>query len=239
MDQPKPREFFEAVLDVILSSEREKMRRSDGYVPVCEDMILASAVGGGTMPPADAFRYLMTAGRRLDGAHVLLERTRSLVDELKPIDDQYRRDATQGFFDDQRMRQHFFQMVNEAEMTVIALHRAIKMVERASRDLQLAEAPPLPEEVQACSEAIKTIRDSYEHIDDRVMGKVNRRGKTSAEAYAATMQAREGLLGERRWKYLHCSVGIDAEATTLMVELRDHLWKLWTIASWGGQDQTT
>lgn len=231
-------EFLEAALDVVVCAVRDQNRCSDGYVPVCEDMMLASVMSGGAMPPAYAFRYLITAGRRLDGAHVLLERTRALVDELKPINDKNQAGAARGFFDDPPIRQRFFQMVNEAEMTIIALHRAMKMAERASMELRLAEVPLLPEGVQRSSKAIKTIRDSYEHIDDRAMGRVGHGGKTSEEALAAIMQAREGLLGERRWKYLDCSVGIDAEVTTLMVGLRNYLWKLWVIASWDRQDQT-
>jgi len=226
-------EFVTAVVDVVVSAERDRIRRPDGYVPVCEDMMLASTVGG-TMPPASAFRYLMTAGRRLDGAHVLVERTRSLVDVLKPIDDQYRERSARGFFGDQRTRQDFFQMVNEAEMALIALNRSLKMAERASQKLQLPGASAMSEEVSVHSEAIAHLRNAYEHIDERIMGRLNRAGKADAEALGATMLAREGLLGERRWKYRQWSFGIDDEATTVMVALRNYLWGLWIIASESG-----
>lgn len=230
-DLPELTESASAVVEAVAALERDRMRRPDGYVPVCEDMMLATMVGGGLMPPPVAFRYLMTAGRRLDGAHVQLERTRTLVDVLKPVDERYRAESTRGFFDDQRVRLDFFQMLNEAEMTLIALNRALKMAELAPEELRLAEAPPMPEEVDKRSKAIAELRNAYEHIDDRLMERLNRAGKLGAEALGATMLAREGLLGERRWKYRQWSIGIDDEMTTVMVGLRDYLWTLWTLAS--------
>ena len=47
------------------------------------------------------------------------------------------------------------------------------------------------------------------------------------------MLAREGLLGERRWKYRAWSLGVDEEATESTVALRDYLYVLWNLTSVG------
>ena len=191
--------------------------------------LLTSLEAGEQFPAADHFRYLLTAARRLDCSHSHLSTVRQCADLLQPIESLFR-ESSRGFLRDKGVRRCFFFLLNEAEITIFALHRALEMAKDGSRELCLDQAPELPETVGSYSLAVKHLRDSYEHIDARAMGRLSgKRGDSGDEALDVFWSARD-LLAQRRWKYQDWCLGIDEEATSLMIALGDHLRALWMAA---------
>jgi hypothetical protein len=225
-------EFTTAVVELAMAMERDRLRHADGYIPICDDLMLSSVEHGGAMPPAERFRYLMTAGRKLDGSHLQLERTRQLIDVLKPLHDWYSHNGARGFLRDKAVRDVFFLLVHESELTLITLYRAMTMIRLACRRLGLPDGPPVPVGILERSETVAELRHAFEHIDDRLQGKRSaKQGDVGEDALGATMLVREGLLGERRWKYRDWSLGVDAEATDLMRSLADYLRAIWNLTA--------
>jgi len=50
----EPDEFTAAVLELVMAMERDRIARADGYIPICDDLMLASMERGRAMPSANA-----------------------------------------------------------------------------------------------------------------------------------------------------------------------------------------
>ena len=135
-----------------------------GYAPVANTVwtwyrIVGEEVG--------FFVYFYALARRLDAAHAAWELA---IRER----DNARSEGAIG------QRIGFFRALSEAEVAVIALHRAINML------LQFNDVFPLgleiPDSLRKLEPIVKAMRDAFEHIDERAQGKINQRGKMDAEA---------------------------------------------------------
>ena len=103
--------------------------------------------------------YLLAAARRLDAAHAHCSGAlRFLADPPNE----------KGF----RAREVMFDALGEAESMCIALSRAIRMIDQA-RDTISAPAA-VPQEISAIKDAVLAIRNAFEHIDERAVGRARR-----------------------------------------------------------------
>jgi len=107
-------------------------------------------------------RYLMAAARRLDTANLLLIEIGRRMDQLNE-------DGLAG----PAIRRNLFELVGLVELAVISLGRAVDMVIKAKE--QIDRDVPIPKAVVEAREAVKDIRDAYEHIDERAAGNVWRK----------------------------------------------------------------
>jgi hypothetical protein len=102
-------------------------------------------------------RYLLAAARRLDVAN------RRMV-EIEDCRSALSREGLAG----PEIRRRFFQLIGAVESAIIALYRAVYMVQKAS-DL-IGASHTVPPDVARMSSTINEIRKAYEHIEDRAVG---------------------------------------------------------------------
>ena len=109
--------------------------------------------------------YLLAAARRLDAAHAHCSRTLRFITD--PPNEK-------GF----RAREAMFNALGEAESMCIALSRAIRMIDQARDTISVPIA--VPQEINAIKDVVLTIRDAFEHIDERAVGKARRENSADA-----------------------------------------------------------
>lgn len=135
-----------------------------GYAPVANSVwtwyrIMGEQVG--------FFLFLFALARRLDAAHAAWElamRERGNARNMGAI----------------ARRIGFFRALSEAEVTIIALHRAMNMLLQFDRVFPLALE--IPDRIRKLEPVVKDMRDAFEHLDERAQGKISIRGKMDAEA---------------------------------------------------------
>jgi hypothetical protein len=133
---------------------------SSGHVPLTS--VLWTWLSIGTDHDEARTRFLLAAARRLDTANLLLIEVQERTDRLN-------QDGLAG----PATRRNLFELVGCVEQAVISLGRAVDMVLKA-RD-QIGRDVPIPQVLTDAAEAVKDIRDAYEHIDERAAGNVWRR----------------------------------------------------------------
>jgi hypothetical protein len=131
-----------------------------GYVPLTP--VLWTWLNLGTGHSEARTRYLLAAARRLDMANLLLIKIGRRTERLN-------QEGLAG----PEIRRNLFELVGAVELTVIAVGRAVDMVMKART--QIVRDVPVPDAVANAQEAVKEIRDAYEHIDERAAGNVWRK----------------------------------------------------------------
>ena len=136
----------------------------NGYAPVANTVWTWLAIP----PPTHDqtyFNYLLAAARRLDAAYVHCSGAlRLLTDSPKET----------GF----RAREALFDSLGDAESMCVALSRAIRMIARAHT--AISTQATVPREISEIENAVTAIRDAFEHIDERAVGKARREGPVDA-----------------------------------------------------------
>ena len=137
---------------------------ADGYAPVANTVWTWLAI-----PPhkddQTFVNYLLAAARRLDAAHAhSVSALRGLTDHANE----------EGF----RAREAMFDALGHAESMCVALSRAIRMI--AQGRATISAPPAVPEEVSAIEQTVLAMRDAFEHIDERAVGKARREGPSDA-----------------------------------------------------------
>ena len=161
-----------------------------GYAPVANTVWTWYSIVGERV---GLFVYLYALARRLDAAHAAHAAWELAMRER----DKARSEGAIG------RRIGFFRALSEAEVAIIALHRAMNML------LQFNGVFPLgleiPDSLRKLEPTVKEMRDAFEHIDERAQGKINLRGKMDAEAL--TIFDQPGFIGSSvlhyRGKHLH------------------------------------
>lgn len=129
-----------------------------GYVPLSPSLWTWFGIGQDNNPART--RYVLSAARRLDAASALLasieRRRQALLDE-----------EAQG----PELRRNSFLLIGEVELAIVGLGRAVDMVKEAAANLGCQV--PVPPQVAASQPAVHAIRNAYEHIEDRALGRVN------------------------------------------------------------------
>lgn len=136
----------------------------DGYAPVTNTVWTWLAI-----PPLESdqtfVNYLLAAARRLDAAHVHCSRA------LLGFTDQ---PNEKGF----RAREAMFHALGDAESMCVAMGRAIRMIARARATISSPVA--VPQEIALIENKVQTMRDAFEHIDERAIGVARRENPTDA-----------------------------------------------------------
>lgn len=147
---------FEVSIELI---ESQTDANEDGYVPLTG--VLWAWLSLGSNAALDhGYRYLLAAARRLDASQRQFREVKALLDTFG------------GGIAGPAHRAPFFAMVGTVETAVVALGRAADMAIRL-RQL-VGVATPVPGELTACAPKLTTIRNAYEHIEDRALGQVQR-----------------------------------------------------------------
>ena len=137
-----------------------------GYAPVANAVWTWLAI-----PPLEKdqvfVNYLEAMARRLDAAHVHC--SGALRGLAKSPNER-------GF----RAREARFDALGDAESMCVALSRAIGMIDGAPKTLSLPSR--VPKEITAIKEAVLAIRNAFEHIDERAIGKAHREGPKDAKS---------------------------------------------------------
>lgn len=141
----------------------------EGYAPLANTVWTWLNIGNPGERDEGTSRYLIAAARRLDAAAGTWERVTSELPSVEELTATSSNPAT---------RARVFRLVADVEVAVIALGRVVDMVERANK--QISTTVPVPEIVTKCSRDLKQIRDAFEHIDERALGRVKRQEHPSA-----------------------------------------------------------
>ncbi|WP_433666072.1 light-mediated development protein DET1 [Nocardia sp. CA-136227] len=128
-----------------------------GYVPLTP--VLFTWMQMAPPPAVSTARYLLAAARRLDLAQMLF----SQVDE-------YRQSEHEGA---PATRRAIFALIGATELALVSLARAVDMCVEASS--KIGTSVPVPADVSSRADAVRAIRNAYEHIEDRALGNVHGR----------------------------------------------------------------
>ena len=173
---------------------------SDGYSPVVNTVWTWLAI-----PPRQHdqtfVNYLLAAARRLDAAHTHCTAALSFLDN--PTDEL-------GF----RAREAMFDALGHAESMCVALSRAVRMVAQARQAISTPAA--VPSQVDAIEEAVLAIRNAFEHIDERAVGRA--RNENSVDAMSVFDQSDFFASGVLR--YAGHSLDIRAEIIPALISGR-------------------
>ena len=137
---------------------------SDGYAPVANTVWTWLAIPPG-QDDQEFVNYLLAAARRLDAAHKHCAAALNFLDNPP---------AEQGF----RAREEMFGALGSAESMCVALSRAIRMIGSARATISSPAA--VPTAVKAIMEAVVAIRNAFEHIDERAIGRARRENSVDA-----------------------------------------------------------
>jgi hypothetical protein len=176
----------------------------DGYVPLTNTLRTWMALFGSDAP--DDVRLLLAASRRLDASHRLLRLVRSGLDDLE-----------QGQMGVYAQRVMTYETIGTVELAVVGLNRALQMTSQISR--HVGSTISVPSVVITKLPAIKALRNAYEHIEDRAMGRV--RGQP--DSTALTVFDYERLFHERVVAYGEHTLALGEESTQLCLEAREYL----------------
>ena len=151
---------------------------------------------------------MLAAARRLDTAHRQLQRVREGIADA----------GTGSPF----ARRRLLDVMGDAEMAMIALNKAITIASTLSGKYRTGAA--MPQLVQDRAAFVTRMRDHYEHIEDRAIGRT-KRGLDEQEAARAFEFAT--LVRDRLFSDGDESLSVDGEATALIIAVRDYLVACW------------
>lgn len=191
---------FEPVTELLAINELES-RGIEGYVPITPVLFTWFA----TVPdvPEERSRYLLAAARRLDRAQSLFTQAASALD-LEPT----HWPAT---------RRALFEMIGIVELAVVSLSRAMDMCIRMRK--LMGVATPVPDAVSTRMTAVTEIRNAYEHIEDRALGRV----RNVPNEDAATIFEHTSLITDNVVTYGKYTLNLDSDVTEITDALRAFL----------------
>ncbi len=148
----------ESISVTMADVDRYSESGDSGYAPVANAVWTWLAI-----PPREQdqtfVNYLEAAARRLDAAYV------HFSGALRGLT---KHPSEMGF----RAREAMFDALGDAESMCVALSRAIGMIDRAPTAISVPSR--VPKEVSAIRVAVLAIRNAFEHIDERAVGKAHR-----------------------------------------------------------------
>jgi hypothetical protein len=170
----------------------------DGYAPVANSLWTWLSIGAPTDP--SLFRFLLAAARRLDAAHSLC------CDVLTELEDK-----GESFI---WARDRVFSALGYAELMCVAFSRAIEMIH--SIPAQFSVSVDLPETVTCLLPPLRQLRNAFEHIEDRALGKVHGR----AHPDALTIFDQRDLLTHATLRYGSHSIRLREDVLPALVASR-------------------
>lgn len=192
--------FFPVGSVQIFLEDLDKHNRAglDGYTPVANALWTWLVIGVPTDPAL--FRFLFASARRLDTAYLLCGHVlESLTDRSEPFI---------------RARDRLFSALGNAELMCVALGRTIDMLQ--SIPTKFGMPPPLPDIAPSVVLALREIRNAFEHIEDRALGKV--RGKLHPDALSIFEQ--RDFIANGVLRYASHSLDLQMDVLPLLMNAR-------------------
>lgn len=194
-----------AVAISLVDVERHAKVDSFGYAPVAGTLWTWLSVVA-PVREAAALRYLLAAARRLDSACTLLALLRETLDA-----------PSETFI---QLRNRILVALGHAEMMCVALGRAVDML--IAMPEELGGPPDLPTVISSKADVLRAMRNAFEHIEDRALGRV--RGRPAEVALSIFDQA--DLFRSRRLSYAGSSLDISDDILPIVQETRALLLRL-------------
>ena len=193
--------FPQGSVKVMLSDvDRYSEPESDGYAPVANTVWSWLAIPPTTFNKMGS-HYLLAAARRLDMAHIHCIGTLRCLRDIpgKPF---------------VKARARMFDGLGHAESMCIALSRAIGMIQQAR--VKFSITAPVPQVITEVAAPVRSLRDAFEHIDERAEG--NARKESPKDAMSVFEQSDFFASGVLR--YAGHSLDIQTEALPAMIAAR-------------------
>lgn len=189
--------------------------RADGYRPITDSLWTFGALGA--RPPDVQARWLLASAHKCDIAHLQFERLRDTIDEIEGSISEAGRASPP-------VRRRVHEATGDAQLAITALHRALELAGKiGDSGVRWIKRPAT---LRAAEEKVRQLRDVYEHPEGVLKGMIAGEpnpAKLGAMQYAA-------LFRERRLHGPAGDLGIDDEATQLLIELRSYLVAAWKAA---------
>ncbi len=181
-----------------------QVETSSGFVPLTPVLLTWFSIGDQHAP--EAVRYLLAAARRLDSVNYRLID----IEEVMAL-------VNRGDLAGPALRSNIVRLISDVESAMIALGRTVDMVTRCGELLgSRVGVPPL---IQRHSAAVAAVRNAYEHIEDRALGRV--RQKPHPNALSIFDYAR--LLGSDEVVYDGHVLNIETDVPEIMASVRHFL----------------
>ena len=184
----------------------------DGYAPVANTVWSWLAIPPPPLETDHTFvNYLFAAARRLDAAHKHCAAALAFLTSPP-------RGA--GF----PAREAIFDALGHAESMCIALNRAVRMITQAQSTI--ATSLPVPQDVTAVEQPVVAIRNAFEHIDERAVGKARHENSIDAvSAFDQTDFFNSGIL-----RYANHSLDLKSEVVPALIAGRQYIIEVATSA---------
>lgn len=150
-------------------------------------------------------RFLLSAARRLDASYEAFSLIRSKLKELDGVE--------YGI----RQRHLIFEIMGLVEIAIVAINRALQMALQIHNHYSVNV--PFPDSVRDKLPALKEMRNAYEHIEDRALGRV----KNKPHIDALSVFNYERLFVEGIATYSSYELDIHNETTLLLIDTRQYL----------------
>ena len=172
-----------------------------GYAPVANTVWTWYQIAS---EQADFLLFFFALARRLDAAHALWSLAEDKRDQVKEVS---------GI----PQRSGFLSTLATAEVTIIAVNRAIEMA-----NTLIAEYCPdlkLPKTVKAIQRPVLVMRNAFEHIGERAQGKVNRTKFSYQDAWSIFNQP--DFIEKSVLHYREHSLNFDRDLLAALLDCRE------------------
>ena len=195
--------IFEAGALVIDSKEidAQSVKGRGGYAPVANTVWTWYRIVGEQL---GFFLFFFSLARRIDAAHALW--TLAVQEREKAKEE--------GAIS---QRTGFLNALATAEVTIIALHRAIAMV--YSLTDKFCPNLEVPNNVQGIRDAVWEMRNAFEHIDERAEGRVGRSKEMQSDAL--TIFDQPDFIESSILSYKTYSLNFDEDVLSALLECRE------------------
>lgn len=133
--------------------DRLAVRDETGYASVTNTIWTWLHLTGKASP--EQFRFALATSRRLDGSHLALAALLAALRELSGAES--------------KQRTHAFRAIAAAEVLVIALNRAVDLIEKCPG--QFLVKVSVPSIMKRKRSALTALRDRFEHLDESATGR--------------------------------------------------------------------
>jgi len=174
----------------------------DGYRPITNTIWRWLSLGNPASP--EQFRYLLAAGRRLDGTHAILMQVSQLMG-----------DESGGFY---QFTERFMRALALSEILAVSLGRTVDLLDGVHS--RIGVALPLPTQIDVKKAGIRKLRNAFEHIEDRALGQVN--GQPHPDAVSVFEQ--RAFITKGELTYAGFTLGLRDELPQLLLAARDYVF---------------
>ena len=149
----------------IMDVDRYSEPASDGYAPIANTIWSWAGIPP-RMGPPEVHNYMLAAARRLDIAHVHC---------MGALGSLAKSSSEQSFL---KSRAIMFEALGHAESMCIALGRTINMLKQSEE--RVSARITIPEAMEVVESRVLSIRNAFEHIDERAQGRARHEGPADA-----------------------------------------------------------